>query len=226
MTKDYNKVPVKDNMKVEQEEVEVEMDSPKEDKPKMKKVIQSQPKKVKKSLFGRLIKGIVGPEGLSGIGTQVNEEIIIPAVKNIIFDAITSGVSRALHMDYRQPRGGHVQYNRGPVNPPRTGGTNYSNRYNQQHEPEERKSSRAHVRYGVDEFVIPDRYDASHVLTSLTENADRYDVTSIADYYELIGVPTQHTDHNYGWTIDSITKATIVPVHGGYIIKFPPVEVI
>lgn len=220
MTKDYNKVPVKDNMKVEAEAVEQETGTPKEEKPKMKKVVQVQPTKVKKSLFSRFIKGIVGPEGLSGIGTQVNEEIIIPAVKNIIFDAITSGVSRALHMDYRQARGGHTPYNRPPVNTR----TNYQGRY-EQREPEERKVA-PRTRYGVEEYRIPDRYDASHVLTTLTENADRYDVTSIADYYELIGVPAQHTDHNYGWTIDSITKATIVPVSGGYIIKFPPVEVI
>lgn len=222
MTKDYNKVPVKDNMKVDAE-VEVEQEVTREDKPKMKKVVSAQPTKVKKSLFGRLVKGLVGPDGLPSIGAQVNEEIIIPAIKNIIFDAITSGLSRTLNMDYRAPRGGYTQYNRGPQG--RSGGTNYSNRYNQQHEPEERKVART-VRYGVEEYIIPDRYDASHVLTTLTENADRYDVTSIADYYELIGVPSQHTDNNYGWTIDSITKATIVPVRGGYIIKFPPVEVI
>lgn len=222
MTKDYNKVPVKDNMKVEQEEVEVETEGTKAEKPKMQKVVQAKPTKVKKSLFGRFVKAIVGPEGLVGIGTQVNEEIIIPAVKNIIFDAITSGASRALRMDYRAPRGGgHTQYNKPPVNHR----TNYQGKY-EHREPEERKSSRAYVRYGIDEYVIEDRYDASHVLTTLTENADRYDVTSIADYYELIGVPAQHTDHNYGWTIDSVTKATIVPVRGGYIIKFPPVEVI
>jgi hypothetical protein len=54
-----------------------------------------------------------------------------------------------------------------------------------------------------------------------------YDRVSIADYYDLIGVDAQHTDHNYGWTIDSITRAMIVPVRGGgYIIKFPPTEVI
>jgi hypothetical protein len=220
MEKKYNEVPVKNNMNVDNNEEEV---APKE-KEKLQKIVQAQPTKVKRGLLGRLFTGIVGPDGLPSIGAYVNEEIIKPAVKGIIYDAITSGLGRALNMDYRNPRTGHTQYNR--VSTTQGGGRRYSNMYNQRNEPEERRQPVRTSRYGVNEYVITDRYDAANVLTSLTEAADRYDNVSVADYYDLIGEPSQYTDNNYGWTIDSIVHATIMPVRGGYIIKFPPVEVL
>jgi hypothetical protein len=220
MSKNYNEIPVKDNMKVD---AEVETEEGKVEKPKMKKVVHSKPTKVKRSLVGRLVNGVMGPEGIPSIGSYVNDEIIKPAVKNIIYDAITSGLSRALNLDYRHPKSGHQTY--GTQRP-----VNYANR---SHTPssrraphhEERKTVRP-SRYGVEDYVIEERYDAAHVLTTLTENADMYDNVSVADYYDLIGVASNFTDNSYGWTIDTITQASILPVQGGYIIKFPPVEVI
>ena len=102
MTKNYNEIPVKDNMKVDAH-VEETVETSGE-KPKMKKVVQAKPQKVKRSLIGRLINGVMGPEGLPGIGQYVNEEIIKPAVKNLIYDTITSGLSRALNLEYKAYR--------------------------------------------------------------------------------------------------------------------------
>lgn len=222
MGKDYNKVPVKDNMKVEVE-VDVNVEETAEKKPKLQKVVQVKPTKVKRNLFGRLVNGIMGPEGLPGIGSYVNDEIIKPAVKNIIYDAITSGLSKALHMDHKVYR---PQGSRGPYRPETDYRTrpNGSNRNQMPHD--ERRPVRP-SRHGVDEYVIETRDAASEVLVALTEAADMYDNVSIADYYDLIGVPSQFTDEKYGWTIDSISDATIsVARGGGYIIKFPPVDVI
>lgn len=226
MTKKYNEIEAKNNMKVEADEVEVDVEVTVEPKKHVERVISVQPKKVKKSLLGRLVTGVMGPEGLPSIGTYVNDEIIKPAIKNLIFDAITSAASRAMFGD----RGGPY---RGNTRPSGNGGhrpaTNYSNRFNNSRPSdslvEERRTVRP-ARYGVEEYVIPDRYDASNVLVNLQEYADRYDKVSVADYYELIGVDSQFTDNNYGWTIDGISRASIMPVRGGYIIKFPPVEVI
>jgi hypothetical protein len=218
MKNEYNKIEAKDNMKVEAANEEVAVV---EEKARMQKLVIAQPKKVKRNLFSRLVSGVMGPEGLPGIGAYVNEEIIKPAVKNIIFDAITSGLGRALNMDYRQPRGGHPHNRTSQARH-----TNYSNRYvNSQPEQKDRLVVRA-ASTMVDDYILEDRYEASNVLVALTEAADRYNVVSIADYYELIGVDPKHTDFNYGWSIDTITKASIMSVRGGYIIKFPPVEVI
>lgn len=224
MKNKYNEVEVKDNMKVDSEDNE-ENTQPKEKK-ELKKVVSTQPKKMKRSLISRLAVGILGPEGLPSIGSYVNEEIVKPAIKNIIVDAVTSGINRLIYGD-NQPRTGggrsvHSSHRSGYT--PRT---NYASRYpNAQPEPRDRLVSPRSSRYGVDEYVIEERFDAAHVLTSLTEQADMYDNVSVADYYDLIGVPTQFTDNSYGWTHESIIQASILPVRGGYVIKFPSVEVI
>jgi hypothetical protein len=223
MGKKYNEIEVKNNMNVETDENK-EVVAPKE-RPKMEKLVDIQPKKVKRGLFGRLVAGIVGPEGIPSIGAYVNDEIIKPAIKNIIVDAVTSGINMVMYGDRGTPsRGRHSSHSgrREPYRP----STNYNTRYsNSQPEPRDRVISRT-PRHGVTEYVIEDRYDAAHVLTSLTEYADKYDTVSIAEYYDLIGVDTKFTDNSYGWTIDTIVDARIVPVRGGYVIKFPPVEVL
>jgi hypothetical protein len=234
--KDYNKIQVKNNMEVGKP-VETKGDSQGEgERPKLESVVVSAPKKVKRSLLSRLVTSLVGPDGASGIGGYVSEEIIKPAIKNIVVDAVTSGINMIIYGDRGVPnRGGRYYGSGGADYRPRTNySTSYSSRPNNdrsygreptQQEPRSNVISR-NARYGVEEYVIEDRYDAAHVLTTLTECADRYGLVSVADYYDLIKVTSNFTDNSYGWRHDAISTARIVPVRGGYIIKFPPVEVL
>lgn len=218
MEKKYNEIPVKDNMKIEQDNNGEEVVNT--EKKEIKRVTNVQPKKVKRGLFGRLVTGIVGPEGLPGIGAYVNDEIIKPAIKNIIVDAVTSGINMIMYGD-RGHRGGHNRHS-GPRRDyqPRT---NYNSRYAASNQEPERRVVRT-SRYGVEEYILDDRLEAANALTGLQEYAERYGSVSIADYYEMIGVPSQYTDNNYGWTVEAISRASIIPTRGGYIIKFPQVE--
>lgn len=221
MTKKYNEIEVKNNMDVTtNEEVEVQTNEPRKE---LAKVVTTEPTRVKKTLLGRLITGIAGPEGLPGIGAYVNDEIIKPAIKNIIVDAVTSGINMVM---YGEKGGGHrprYPHSGAPGRSNYRPSTNYSQNYRNA-EPE-RVAVRP-ARTAVDEYIIGDRQDAAQVLAVLVENADRYDSVSVADYYDLIGIPTQFTHNNYGWSFDAINRASIVPVRGGYTIKFPPTEVI
>lgn len=223
--KDYNNIEVKKTERVEAEviaDVDVE-------KKEVQKLVSVTPKKAKKGLFSRLVTGVVGPDGLPGIGQYVNDEIVVPAVKNILFDAITSGISMVLYGDKggRPTRGGGRPYNSYYSGSSRTTYNTASSRYSPSNRREEPIDNRVRPsRYDVDEYVIEDRFEASNVLVSLTEYADRYDRVSVADYYEMINVESNYTDNNYGWTIDSISRASVMPVRNGYIIKFPPVEVL
>lgn len=227
MAKDYNKIEVKDNMKINEESEE---EVAQKEKKQLDKVVAAEPKKVKKSLIGRLVTGVVGPDGLPGIGSYVNEEIVKPAIKNIIVDAVTSGINMVMYGERGgAPRGGGYRPNitGGRGYTPRTNyGSNY--RATHSHGPDVQPSERIArpAKQGVEEYIIEDRHDASQVLVTLTEQADMYDTVSVADYYDLIGVPSKYTDNNYGWTIDSMSRASIIPVRGGYIIKFPPVDII
>ena len=219
--KKYNDIEVsKDIVK------EVSSDEVTQEKKPLDRVVTVEPKKVKKGLVSRLVSGIVGPEGVSGIGEYVNEEIIKPAIKNIIVDAVTSGINMIMYGERGSRTGGQRPggYQRTNYQSSYRPTTNTSRYTSTNPEPVSREPRRG--RHQLEEYILNDRYDAAHVLNTLTENADAYGNVSVADYYDLIGMPSVYTDNQYGWTIDSITRATIVPVRNGYTIKFPPLEVI
>ena len=47
-----------------------------------------------------------------------------------------------------------------------------------------------------------------------------YGLVSVADFYELVGVPSNYTDNNYGWS--NLRNAYVDRLRdGGYIIKLP-----
>lgn len=218
--KKYNDIPVA--KEVANEVVETDLE-----KKTLEKVVSVQPRKVKKSLINRLVSGIVGPDGASGIGEYVNEEIIKPAIKNIIVDAVNSGINMLMYGDrggvHHRGRNYGSGYRRDYQNSNQR--TNYTSRYTQ-HNPEPTRSGNDRGRRTIEEYLIEDRFEAASVLTTLTEAADTYGHVSVADYYDLIGVEQAFTDHSYGWTFDSIVRATVISVRGGYVIKFPPLEVI
>ena len=176
MAKKYNEIEAKDNMVMgEKDNTEETVVSPKEKK-NLESVLTEQPAKVKRNLFGRLVTGIVGPEGLPGIGSYVNDEIIKPAIKNIIVDAVTSGINMVMYGE--KGGGSRGGYRPGAGGGGRTGGgyrpnTNYSSNYrNAPVEPTQDRVVTRTARHGVEDYIILERFDAANVLTALTENAD------------------------------------------------------
>ena len=63
--------------------------------------------------------------------------------------------------------------------------------------------------------------DAVKVLSTLTEMIINYDVVSIADYYDLVGVSPTYKDALYGWTGSDLTDARIIASDGEYSIQLP-----
>lgn len=86
--------------------------------------------------------------------------------------------------------------------------------------------------YDVKEYILPTRYNAQEILNALVEGAIKYESVSASDYYDLIGIQSMYVDNQYGWTADTIKNASIVPYRtytnrdSGYMIQFPPVEVL
>lgn len=228
--KDYSKIEAKDNMKVEEKDSNENLPAERE---KITPVLDKKPEKRKKGLMERLVVGFLGPDGLPGIGAYLNEEIIVPSIKNIIVEAVTSGINMAVFGDHGRPSSGknygqHYTQNR-TVYRPETDYASRTNRTSRFTSAQPEPSKRGHemirsVKYGVDEYPIESRMDANNVLTMLHEYADRYDYVSVADYYDLLGVKSVYTDHNFGWSYESILKAVVTPLRGGgYVINLPPV---
>lgn len=211
--------------------------SPKKEGPdkreKKKQIAEAKPPK-KKNLVERLVYGVLGPDGLPGITSYVGHEIILPAVKNIVADALTSGINMAMFGGERSPKPNshYVGPATGaPINRHPTQYSRYAPTPQSRYAPQDSVATTpAPIRRDrsdeVVQYVITDRTQAIEVLDSLTEQLLQYGSVSVADYYDMIGVESKFTDNNYGWNSDELARASIAPTRGGYILKLPPVTLI
>lgn len=157
---------------------------------------------------------LFGEHGVRSIGAYVGKEIVVPALKGIIVDSFVTGITSAVYGDDRPHTNNYSSRNRG-------GYTNYSNRYqpnrtqNYSYQPSVRASNR------VGEYEIADRNSAMEVLASLQEIAEKYGSVTVADYYDFIGITTEYTDNNYGWTAEDMARVHILTTRGGYILNLP-----
>ena len=176
---------------------------------KVERVVQGEVK-IRKKSEARKFADIFISEDISNVKEYVFTEVLVPAVKKAISDIITNGIDMLLY-------GG-----KGPVK--RSSGASnvsYRNYYDQRRADDERRYNQPRTGgvYSYDEFSIPTRGEAEDVLERMCEAIDTYNIVSVADYYDLIGVTPKHTDHKYGWT--NLRNAEIVRVRDGYIIQFP-----
>jgi len=216
---EYNKI---ENNQVPPAKKDTQEVSTTPDKKIKKQVVTNGVKKRKKGVLERLVVGMLGPDGLPAIGSYLGKEIVLPAIKNIIVDSITSGINMAMFGDGNRSSTPH---SRTPVNHQ----TNYASRYTpsttqtQYSVPTAPRPAKSQV---VD-YLMPTRDEAILVLNTLRENAERFGSVSVADYYDAIGVDSSYTDNSYGWDAAGIVgHTTIIGTRGGYIIKFPPVMVL
>ena len=187
-----------------------------EERPKLKKVVQATIQK--KSLWKRFSLAMFGENGLPGVARSIGKDIIVPMIQNMIVDSIVNGVQRMVYKDEYRPynykgTGKYTNYNKVYTT------NSYSSRMPQ-------KKVYGEYENNNEEYRIPTRGEAVQVLDDLIEAAERYGNVSIADYYDMIGVPTNYTDNNYGWTAVTIRNAEIRPTRGGYVINFPRPEVL
>ena len=71
----------------------------------------------------------------------------------------------------------------------------------------------------LDDIILESRGEAEDVLERMDELIATYQLVSVADFYDLVGVSGNYTDNKYGWT--DIRNASVIRVRDGYMIKLP-----
>lgn len=153
------------------------------------------------------------------------DDVLLPAVRNLVVDTTTKGIERAIYGEGSAPRRSYgsgpsrYSYN-APVNRDRDRG--YVPFSRERSSEPSRSGSRRGRTQPVDDFFFTSKTDAEVVLHTLGEWIDRHGAASIADLNELCGFNSAYTDNDWGWT--AIGAAVIRPVREGYVIDLPPVE--
>jgi len=174
----------------------------------------------KKPLGKRFAETFFGGD-TKGVLNYVMIDVLLPAAKDMIADAVSQGIERMIFGEARstsrrtgmRPGGhsGYVSYNRFAPN-------------NQQRQREEPRnvSRRARASHDFDEIILATRVEAEEVISRLFDIIARYEQATVSDLYELVGVSGNFTDEKYGWT--DVRGAGVVRTRNGYLLDLPKPE--
>jgi len=157
-------------------------------------------------------------EDVRTVGSDVMSDVILPAIKDLVFDIVSESFSRVLFGRSRTPsRSRSASYTSYQQSYP--GSTPYSS-------ARQPATVRAY-RPAWEPVVVATRQEASLVLQSMAEIRDEYGSVSVADLYGLIGITPEYTDENRGWTNPGVFEGVhIRRTSGGYLLNLPePVSI-
>lgn len=145
-------------------------------------------------------------------------EVLLPSARNLIVDATTKGIERAVYgesIQRRRPLDSRprIQYN-SPINRLR-------DPRDRAYLPDQPPIAVNRDRYDFRDIILSSREEAELVLERLSDIIDQYEVASLADLYDLVGLPTSHIDNKWGWSY--LTGAAVRQVREGYLLDLPAV---
>lgn len=190
---------------------------------KVEKIVEGQVVRRKKSLGKRFKETFIGGDDAGSVWGYVLNDVLIPAAKDMISDAVSQGMERMIFGEVR--RGGSprsrssssfTSYNRygqpGPMN----------RREDPRRDSRPELSRRARASHDFDEIIIPTKVEAEEVIDGLFTLIQQYETVTVADLYEMVGQTGDFTDEKWGWT--DLRGAGVTRVKGGYLLDLPKTE--
>ena len=170
--------------------------------------------KRKKTLGARFSETFFGDDS-SSVVDYIIHDILVPALKSTVSEMVSGGTEMLLFGNRKNQRDVKRDGPRSYVS--------YSSYYGNKREQTGRARplmSRGRSSYGFEDVIFGHREEAESVLSSLVDLTIDYGMASVADFYDLAGVPdAQYTDHKYGWR--TLHDAYVERSRDGYIIRLP-----
>lgn len=175
----------------------------------------------KKPGLGKRFKAIFFGGEFKSASKYITSDVLLPALKNLVVDATSRGVERMVYGD-SGPRRRHdtqrarVSYNN-PIDRgfsrPRPGSVML---------PDQPPYHNSRSSQTVGDIILSSRSEAELVIERLADIIDKFDVVSIADLYELVGLPSSYIDNTWGWT--NLAYVNVRQTREGYVIDLPVAE--
>jgi len=156
---------------------------------------------------------------MNDVGTYILWDVLLPAAKSTISDIISDGIEMVLYGEPRTKRKGRLHRERDRTY---VGYNSMYDRQSRKSRQRERPSDRGRSRHQFDDIIIESKPEAEEVLTVLVEAIELYDTCAVADLYEAVGLPTDFTDHKWGWF--NLSSAYVKRDRFGYSLVLPKPE--
>lgn len=163
----------------------------------------------KKSEASKIASRLISTEDVSNIKSYLIDDVIIPTIKNTIWDAFTNTLDMVLF--------GGTGRSRKKTTAEKI---SYRNYYDRRDDRRYSDAPRSRSNTLFDDILFESRGEAERVLDRMEEVIDSYKMVSVSDMYDLAGLDAPYTGQKYGWT--NLRNAEIVRVRDGYyMIKLP-----
>lgn len=213
----------KTELKAETEE------TPEPDTKKVQKVVAGKVVRRKKSLGSRFKEVFIGGDAQT-VGQYVLYEILIPAAKDMAVDMFSQGAERMFFGDdhHYGRRGGRPRGRASSSPRIYHNYQGYSSRDSRDRPPFGREeqgryaSRRMRGTHNLDDIILATRAEAEEVIDRLFDLVNRYEMATVADLYELLGLTSAYTDDKWGWT--DLRGSDIRRVRDGYLLDLPRPE--
>jgi hypothetical protein len=171
----------------------------------------------KKPLSRRVVESFGGADARS-IGQHVLFQVVLPQVKDLIYDVGSSALQRALFGDgggksYTSAtrRGGYTPYN------------NVASAATPKSMPQSKPSSMASDEFG--EIIVENRGEAQGVMDKIGNLIETFGMASVSDLKSAVGLTGSFTDEKFGWVAMGGTDIRRVGgSNPGYLLIFPRPE--
>ena len=192
-----------------------------EDRPKLEATIQGGVSLKRKTPGQRFTETFLNNGDIKTVGQTILMDVIVPALKEMIFNSGRDALSMFLWGDTRASGKGGL----------RAGGIvrDYSS-YSSSIVSRNRDNNRVDIYRSEDSprynnLVFEIRGDAENILFNMRDYINTYDDIQIVKLYELvreqtgIAIPMTAQDAKFGWS--DLTNATVRQVRGGYLLELP-----
>ncbi len=149
-------------------------------------------------------------EDVKNVKSYVILGVLVPAIKKAISDIITNGIDMILYGESGRTKRNSMASR-----------VSYRNYYDRDKGRTDYLAQRTRTGYSYDDVYFDTRGEAEEVLSRMDELISTYDMVSVADLYDLVGVSSNYTDNNYGWT--NLKSASVERGRDGYYLKLPKI---
>lgn len=181
------------------------------------KIIEGKVVVRKKAWYRRAASNMIADDA-SSIGQYVMEDVVFPALKNLVADVIGQGTNRVLFGSSAGRRRTGVLGGRESLR------TRYDQMGGGGREEPRRLGSAERARHSFADIILSTRGEATEVLDALLDRVSRFGVASVSDMYDFVGVSGSFADRRYGWT--DLRDADVRQVREGFVLELPRPELL
>lgn len=186
--------------------------APKIEKDPVQKIVTGKVIQKKTPWYKRVASSMIA-EDAGSVREYLVDDVVGPALRNLIRDMVVGSVDRTLFGTSRARRASSVG---GPV-------SSIRNKYHDVPTERPRALSReARVRHDFDDIVLESRTEALEVIEYLIERIEKYGAATVSDLYDSLGVTGDFAAQRWGWT--DLRDADIRQTRAGFLLDLPRPE--